>query len=298
MPCDAVSILVSDDLMQFEAAGPNLGLSYQDILERRKSNIPLLQDKSLFAKFQLTDLKRGERIHYFTEIVRRAAAAMPGVLLDTVFSIQWGTATRLRGIENLIFDTMDDPGFVQALLQFAYEYNRMVVDALVEAGTGMVTFGAPTAGCSVISPTMFRELARPSFDRIFSHVRSRTQTPICLHICGYTDPIIEDLVGLNVDVLSIDAPTSLKKAAEASRGRVAIEGNFPGELYIDGPKDAIEAKVKESIAIAAVPNAYKYILCSGCQIPDNTPVEHIQHFLECGRRYQRYDQMAALPVPP
>lgn len=243
------------------------------------------------------DLKQGERIHYFTEIVKRAATAMPDVLIDTVFSIQWRTATRLRGIENLIFDTIDDPGFVQALLEFAYEYNKMVTDTLVEAGTGMLTYGAPTAGCSVISPTMFRELARPTFDRMFRYVRSRTKAPICLHICGYTDPIIEDLVGLDVDVLSIDAPASLKKAAETSRGKVAIEGNFPGQLYVDGPMDAIEVKVKDSIATAAVPNAYRYILCSGCQIPDNAPVEHVQHFPKCGHRYGRYDHIASLSMP-
>jgi len=46
--------------------------------------------------------------------------------------------------------------------------------------------------------------------------------------------------------------------------------------------------VKQSIDIAAEPNGYKYILCSGCQIPDNAPLENINHFLEAGRQYGRY----------
>ena len=56
-------------------------------------------------------------------------------------------------------------------------------------------------------------------------------------------------------------------------------------------------KYKGSIAVAAAPNAYRYILCSGCQIPDNAPVEHVQHLLECGRRYGHYDQIATLSAP-
>jgi len=66
-----------------------------------------------------------------------------------------------------------------------------------------------------------------------------------------------------------------------------IEGNFPGELYVEGTKEQIEEKVKESVETAAERNGYRYILCSGCQVPDNAPLENVKYFLEAGQRYGR-----------
>ena len=284
---DAVTVLVSDHLMQFEATGPNTGLTYEDIQERRKKNIPLLEDKALLTKFELTDIKKGERIHYFMEIIKQANIAMPDVLIDTVFSIPWGTATRLRGIENFIFDTVDDPDFVQALLEFSYEYTRMVIDALVEAGTGMLTLGAPTAGCSVISPTMFRELARPSFDKMFSYVRSSTQTPLCLHICGYTDPIMEDLLSLPIDWFEIDALSSLERMVSLSQDKVVIRGQMPVEIFIEGTKEQIYEEVKRCVDTAASTNAL--MLAPGCSVPYNARLENIRFFLDAAHKYGSYD---------
>jgi len=95
----------------------------------------------------------------------------------------------------------------------------------------------------------------------------------------------EVLVSLGVDGLSIDAPASLKKLVGISNKGIVIEGNFPGELYIEGTKEQIEEKVKESVEIAAEPNGYRYILCSGCQVPDTAPLENVRTFLEAGHRY-------------
>jgi len=99
---------------------------------------------------------------------------------------------------------------------------------------------------------------------------------------------MEDLVSLGVDAISMDAPASLKKMVEVSQGKVVIEGNFPTELYVEGTKAEIAERVKQSIDIAAEPSGYKYILCSGCQVPDNAPLENVNHFLEFGRQYGRY----------
>jgi uroporphyrinogen decarboxylase len=151
-----------------------------------------------------------------------------------------------------------------------------------------LTIADPNAGSGVISPKMFREWVKPYLGETIDYIKSRFRKPICLHICGYIDPIMEDIVSLGVDAISMDSPASLKKMVEVSQGRVVIEGNFPGELYVEGTKEQIEEKVKESIDTAAEPSGYKYILCSGCQVPANAPLENISHFMEFGRQYGRY----------
>jgi uroporphyrinogen decarboxylase len=191
----------------------------------------------------------------------------------------------MRGIETLIYDAVDDPDFVHALLRFTTDLSMVIGDAILETGVGMLTLGDPSAGCSVLSPSMFRDWVKPYLQETIQHFKSKSETPIFLHICGFVDPIMEDLVSIGVDGLSIDGPSSLEKLVEISQEKIVVEGNFPTELYIDGTKDQIETKVKELVETAAEPNGNRYILCSGCQVPDAAPLENVRTFLEAGQKY-------------
>ena len=281
VPQDGITLLVGDPAMFAEL----FGLSFEELKTR---GLEVFGDKSSFKKAKLPDPKRFERLLYYQEICHLADAALPEVTVDAMSVSPWSTAMVIRGTENLIFDTKDDPQFVHELLRFTTEFAKMVAAGLAETEIGMLTIADPNAGTSVISPKMFREWAKPYLGETIDYLKSQSNKPICLHICGYTDPIMEDLVSLGVDAISMDGPASLKKMAEISQGRVVIEGNFPTELYAEGTKQEIEDKVKECIDTAAEPNGYRYILCSGCQVPDNAPLENVTHFLEIGRRYGRY----------
>jgi len=279
-PADATSVLASDPALLAETAG----LSFQK-LKTMGSGEALLSDKAALGKLQLKDAAQYERLGYFTEVCRLAVEAMPDKIVDVTVSSPWSTAMRLRGMETMIYDTNDDPDFVHALLRYTTDLCKTLGDAILDTGVGLVTMGDPSAGCSVISPPMFRQWARPYIEETVRHLKAHGDTPVFLHICGYTDPILEDLVELGIDGLSIDAPASLAKLVGISQGRITVEGNFPGELYIEGTREQIEAKVRESIATAAAPNGYRYILCSGCQVPESAPLENVNCFLESGMRY-------------
>ena len=288
IPSDAIGVLLGDEALFAEAVGRELGLTFKDVRALARSGSHILEEKSTFAKFDLPDLKRGERLPYHLEICEMASSAIPDAIIDAFTISPWSTAMMLRGIENLIYDTMDDPQFVHELLRFTTEYAKMVGDGALETGIGLLTLADPSAGCGVISPTMFREWAKPYLEETVNHFKRQKKTPLFLHICGYTDPIMEDLVSLGVDGISIDSPSSLKRLVEVSQKQVAIEGNYPTELYVEGTKEEIEEKVKECLGIAAEASGYRYILCSGCQVPDTAPIENVKHFLEVGRKYGRY----------
>lgn len=281
VPQDGITVLVGDPALFAEL----FGLSFQELKTRA---LEVFGDKSSFKKVKLPDPKRYERLLYYQEICHLADAALPEVTVDAMSVSPWSAAMVIRGTENLILDTKDDPQFVHELLRFTTEFAKMVGAGLMEAESGMLTIADPNAGISVISPKMFREWVKPYLGETIDYLKRHSEKPICLHICGYTDPIMEDLVSLGVDAISMDGPASLKKMVEVSQGRVVIEGNFPSELYVEGTKDEIAAKTRESVDIAAEPTGYKYILCSGCQIPDNASLENVNHFLEIGREYGRY----------
>ncbi len=136
---------------------------------------------------------------------------------------------------------------------------------------------------------MYREFVKPYHQEIVDYFREKKISHI-LHICGYIDPIMEDIASIGVDAVSIDDPSSLRKMVEVSEKRVVVIGNVATALSAEGSKEQIEAAVKDCIE-AAVGGSY-YILSPGCQLPANTRTENIQYFLEAAHKYGRYNSKA------
>jgi uroporphyrinogen decarboxylase len=287
LPQDAVSILIADEALFAEAAGKRLGFTFADMRARAAAGTSLLEDKSTLAQFELPDLEQGERLPYFLEICQGVLWALPDAAVDPMFTSPWSTAMLLRGAQNMLLDIQDDPPFLHELLSYTTEVAKMVGTALLETGVDVLTIADPSAGSSLISPTMFRQWVEPYLQETINHLKRLKDTPIILHICGYIDPIMEDLVGLGVDGISIDSPSSLEMLVKVSQARVVIEGNCPTGLFLTGTTEEIEAQVTECLDVAASGNAY--ILCSGCQVPDSAPLENVRHFLEFGQRRGRYE---------
>ncbi len=112
-----------------------------------------------------------------------------------------------------------------------------------------------------------------------------------IHICGYIDPIMEDIVSLQADWIDVDAPSSLKKLIEVSQKKVLIKGNIAPDLFITGTMEEIEEAVRNCIEIAA--KGSKYVVSSGCEIPFNAPLEKIGHFVQALGKYASYGETAS-----
>jgi uroporphyrinogen decarboxylase len=287
---DTVPVAAFDAVMFAEGAGDGLGLTLQEIIDQARKGVSLLEDKATFAKFKLPDLMQKVRLPYYVEICKILKSEIGDAALDVVITGPWTTAAELRGAEKLIYDTADDPGFVNELMRHCTDYTKMIGAAIVEAGADIVTFGDPSSGTSVISPAMFRKWSKPYLEETINYLRVKGAT-LCLHVCGKVDPIMEDMVAIGVDAISIDGPSSLKQMVDISQGRLVTIGNAPTGLFVEGTKEQLEAAARDCIDTAAAGGAY--ILSSGCQIPENASLENVLHFLEYARQYGRYDRLWA-----
>ncbi|MFC2060171.1 uroporphyrinogen decarboxylase family protein, partial [Chloroflexota bacterium] len=198
----------------------------------------------------------------------------------------WTTAGTLRGVEQLIYDTNDDPQFVRELMQVATD---ICIDrALAMAETGVYPrITDPSAGCSLISPKVYRGFVKPYYEQIFGRLRQDTNTRLGLHICGYVDPIMEDIVSLPIDWFELDALSSLEKMVSLSRGKVVIRGQVAAEVFAEGTREMIDEEVKRCVDTTARTNPF--MLAPGCSVPYNTPVENIRYFLDAAHRYGSSD---------
>jgi len=129
-------------------------------------------------------------------------------------------------------------------------------------------------------------LVFPYHKQIVDHFKEKNVS-LGLHICGYADPILEDMVNTGVTNISIDAPTDLAKAVEAAKAKAVLIGNVNTDLFFRGSRDEMKQAIKACIDKA--PEDSGFILASGCEVPAIAPPEKIDWFMELVNELGRYD---------
>jgi uroporphyrinogen decarboxylase len=276
-----IVVVMADLLLEVEAMGATL-IFPEDAMCQLKE-YPL-KEKGQLASLRVPVPERDGRLPLYLEAcgrVRREVkdAAVGGTLLGP-----WAMAASLRGIENLIYDTYEDPAFVHELVKFCVEVAKVTGDSLLDTGTGL-SYSEATVSCSVISPKIYQAFIKPYHEELMKYYRDKRAT-LTLHVCGYIDPIMQDLVDVGAGALSIDAVSSLRKMVETSGKKVVVIGNVATTTFQRGVKEQIERETRECIDTARAQSAF--ILSSGCEVPPTTAPETVDHFMRVAREYGRY----------
>jgi uroporphyrinogen decarboxylase len=275
------AIVVNDVYLESEALGCGLDFPEDDISHIKA---PLLAEKGDLLKLNVADPKRDGRLPYYLEVCERMSAALPDAAVGGSQAGPWNIAMNLRGHETLLNDTFDDPDFVHALMRLTTDTVKAFCDASLGTGVGPAIHEA-SASCSLISPKIYREFIRPYHQELSGYFRAK-KVYVSLHICGFIDPVLRDVVDVGLSPLSIDSPTSLEKTVVLCKERRAtVMGNVRTGLFHSGTKEAMEQDIRRCIDTAA--GHSHFILASGCEIPRNSTVDRIDHYFEYARDYGR-----------
>jgi len=271
-------VVYNDIFLELEAIGCELEFPENNISHPKET---ILQEKSQLAGLKVPDPKKDGRLPYFFELCERVATRIKKTApLGLGHSGPWNLAMHLRGPEQLLIETMEDPGFVHELMKFTTEVVRDMGDALIEAGF-TPSLGEACASCSLISPQIYRDFIMPYHKELRDYFISK-KIPITLHICGYIDPIMKDIIDTGINFISLDAPSSLKKLVDLSMGKVTIMGNVPTALFATGTREEMDEAINSCIETAAEGSGF--ILSSGCEIPLNSTEDRIDHFFKSSSR--------------
>jgi MtaA/CmuA family methyltransferase len=271
-----------------QAVGNQCEFNSEGVLHVRKH---ILEEKGNLGKMTIPDSHKDAPLPFTLEVCERVGSALKEeIAVRGIIPLPWTLAIQMRGMEKLIYDTVDDPDFVHEVMKFGTEYVKMFGCRILESiGEGVFGLYAadPAAGCSVISPQIYRDFVKPYQEEIIDFFKTKNTT-VTFHICGFIDPIIEDIVATDLDGMSIDEATSLKKMIETSNGKTVVIGNLSPQLFQNGSKADIEEAVRKCMETAN--GQCGYILATGCAVPPHTPIENLHHFLEAAGKYGRYDQ--------
>jgi uroporphyrinogen decarboxylase len=276
-----IMLMMWDLLTDVEAMGNELRFPEDSLCISTKL---ALEDKGKLSSLQVPDPTKDGRLPGYLKAVTETHKAITDSIVSAVIAGPWTIAIGLRGAEPLIWDTFKDPDFVHELMRFCMQASIRFGEAIVSLGVGLGYSEAP-ASCSLISPDIYRTFVLPYHKQVVEHFKKQ-KVGLGLHICGYTEPILEDVVSTGVTNVSIDSLTDLGKAVEATRGKAVLIGNLNPNFFFTGTRDEVEQAIENCISLA--PEDSGYILASGCEVPGNAPPEKIDWFVELANELGRH----------
>ena len=215
------------------------------------------------------------------DMCEKCVEVFPDYHINTMIGGPWSFALELRGANEAMEDLYDDKQFLHDLMRFTTD--TVIARCLAVLELGVVPFiGDPSAGMSLISPVVYREHVLRFHQEIVEAVHDKGGL-VSFHICGYIDPIFQDLIDLGIDGLSIDGPSSLEKLFNLGRGKTTIIGNVDPMLFVEGTPDQLEEEVKKCFDIAQ--GEAKYVIGPGCQIPLQANLDNIRAFTQACHKY-------------
>jgi MtaA/CmuA family methyltransferase len=186
-----------------------------------------------------------------------------------------GAASDLRGINRLMLDFHDDPGFVRELFDFVVQVGLNFGRAQVEAGADLIGIGDPAA--SLTGPGIYRDFVWPWQKRLVDGLHA-AGARVRLHICGNTRLILAEMARLGCEIVDVDAAVSMAEARRrAGHEQVLLGGVDPVRVLLNGTPGDVEAAVR-ACREAAGP---RYIVGAGCEVPRGTPPENLETLARC-----------------
>jgi MtaA/CmuA family methyltransferase len=183
----------------------------------------------------------------------------------------------LRGMNTLMLDLADDPGFIKELFRFATDMAYRFGEAQLDAGADIIGIG--DAAASLIGPRHYARFVYDFEQQLVERLKD-LGARVRLHICGNTRKLLPMLGGLGCDIVDLDFLSPLGEGRAAMGPDQVLLGNLdPVRLLRDGTPAEVAAEL-ERCWEAAGP---RYIVGAGCEIPRGTPVENVEALAEFAR---------------
>lgn len=233
------------------------------------------------------DVGLNEHLQVWLETMRllKAYFGNEKYLRGSVDQAPFSIASMLRTPAEWLYDLTDEEMNKPAhrLLDYCTQASCQFIRLMAGAGAHMVATGDSPSGPDMISPTMYREFARPYEDRIAECAHACGVTYL-LHICGNTTAILDQFTGRPLDAVELDYKTDVRRAHDLFKASgVTFWGNIDpsGVLTFGTPETVHRETVRLIEQFADIP---RFVLNSGCALPSTVPEKNIRAFLAAAGR--------------
>jgi uroporphyrinogen decarboxylase len=195
----------------------------------------------------------------------------------------WERATFLRGMEDLLFDLVEERSFVEELLERQADYLLQMMEESLKLGDFDCFYLSDDYGAQrslLMSPADWRSLIKPRLARVYGFAKAHGRQTY-LHSCGCIQEIIPDLIEIGVDMLHPIQPETMDifyLKREFGRDITFCGGLRTQDLLPYGAPGEIRAEVRHLKQLMGAGGGY--VMEPGITIQDDVPLENMVALVE------------------
>lgn len=186
-------------------------------------------------------------------------------------------AADLRGINEVLEETVTDIGFVRELMDWVVELEITFARAQIGAGANLI--GVGDAAASLVSPAFYAAEIAPREKKIIDAIHA-DGARVRLHICGNIKGKFQTIAGLGVDLLDVDYLQTIQETRDGTGTDLCLAGNLDPVRQI---RNSTPAQIHRDFSEAHRQAGSRYILAAGCEIPPGTPEENVRAMFDYAR---------------
>ena len=202
-------------------------------------------------------------------------------VVDMGFSM-FERAWSLRGMENLLMDMIENPEFVDELLDTITEYNLKIIDIALKYDIDGFMFGddwGQQRGL-IMGPSLWRRFIKPRMARMYERIKSKGKY-VLQHSCGDINEIFDDLIEIGLDVYQTFQPEiyDINKVKQQYGKRLTFWGGISTQQLLPiGTPEQVKQVTREIMDIMGKDGGY--IAAPTHAIPGDVPPENILAMLD------------------
>ena len=266
---DHVSV-ISDPTREAADCGASI-LYAEDSPPAIDNNNALLADKTKLASLKIPDVLDGGRMQ---DRVEGVALFKEKIGNDNIIE-GWiegpcAEGADLRGINTIMMDFYDDPGFIRDLFEFVIEMELNFAKFQIEAGVDVMGIG--DAAASLVGPQVYEEFVWPYEKRLIDGVHE-LGAAVRLHICGNTRDILKGIGRLGCEIVDLDYPVPVSEGREKMGQAQIICGNIDPVAVL---QDSTPEQIHHAIEQCHKEAGSNFIVGAGCEVTRTTPSENLR----------------------
>ena len=247
--------------------------------------------------FPFPDPAEQSRFRGLREKARRLYETTDYALMAGQAASLYYFSAELRGFEDYMLDLAYNPELVALLvdrvLEWMMEFTSHYLDEIgdfVEAWWMGDDWGMQTG--PIMSPAIFRTIFKPRYRRLIDLVKSKTNAKVCLHTCGATYWVLQDLIDVGVDVVHPLQPTASGnedpvRIKREYGNRLSFYSNIANTTILPhGRPEDVAQEVRRKIA--ALGPGGGYVFSGGHNIQADVPPANIVVLFDTAYEAGRY----------